>query len=83
MKKTNSNIDLGDDLLTEILEVVCKSSQPIHCKAKSLIRAGIPLSACALLTRLLQQKNEFDAVGMGNHAHDSPSLGVVHVEVFG
>ena len=35
-----TQIDLGDELLAEIIEVVRNSPLPIHRKLKSLVRAG-------------------------------------------
>jgi hypothetical protein len=35
-----TQIDLGDELLAEIIDVVRKSPLPVHRKLKALVRAG-------------------------------------------
>jgi hypothetical protein len=40
MQNTNNRIDLGDELLAEIVKVVQNSDLPVHRKIKSLLRAG-------------------------------------------
>lgn len=39
-KNGKTVIDLGDELLAEILKIVRVSPLPVHRKAKSLVRAG-------------------------------------------
>jgi hypothetical protein len=37
---SSTAIDLGDELLAQIIEVVQKSPLPVHRKLKALVRAG-------------------------------------------
>lgn len=38
--KPNTQVDLGDELLAQIIDLVKKSSLPAHRKLKALVRAG-------------------------------------------